>query len=115
MIILMQIFYKLFILESQSYARNITKQKWTAEAAKTPQPQMHLEHFLVVYPSWTNKGGGKIAQLVASVCHAVHPGFAPGTIRFFQKGGMLSQWYWAVPTSADDWLKKGSPCVIMSV
>ena len=42
-------------------------------------------------------------------------GFAPGSIRLSQKGEILSLCYWLIPTSADDWFKKGRPCVIMSV
>ena len=32
--------------------------------------------------------------------------FEPGTIRLFQKGGILLACYQLVPTSADDWFTK---------
>ena len=41
--------------------------------------------------------------------------FEPSMIRLFQKGGILSACYQLVPSNADDWLKNGRPCVIMSV
>ena len=35
--------------------------------------------------------------------------FEPSTIHLFQKGGMLSECYKLVSTSADDWFTKGHP------
>ena len=41
--------------------------------------------------------------------------FKPGTIRLFQKGGILSECHELVSTSAADWFTKSHPCVIMSM
>ena len=60
------------------------------------------------------KGGGEIAWLAfPSLKRAVQ--VESGTIHLFQKGGILSECYELVSTSADDWFTEGCPYVIIYV
>ena len=70
-------------------------------------------------PNDNREVDGEIAQFVESLPRGPSR-FTPGTIRLFQKGGVLSECYLTIPTSADDWLKKRRSmchyvCVIMHV
>ena len=65
-------------------------------------------------------GGGEIAQSLASLLASLSTKRAIRVRAHLDplvtvKGGILSLCYSLVPTSADNWLKKGRPCVIMSV
>ena len=60
-------------------------------------------------------GGGEIAQSLASLFTKRVARVRARLNRLSLKGGILSLCYVLAPTSADDWLKKGRSCVIMSV
>ena len=85
-------------------------------------PKQSLEFFRIVnanlrvcvlnmikYPQ-TVRGRGN--STVVSVClSSRRSGFVPTSIRLSERWSLLLC-YWLAPTSADDWFKKGRPCVM---
>ena len=72
-------------------------------------------HFVYEWSLCPSGGWGNSTVVSVSVYQAGGPGSLPARSACHRKGEILSLCYWLTPTSADDWFKKGSPCVIMSV